>query len=156
MLSHGATPCPELLGKGENVGLLGACDGCGIELHGQASPRGTPLIAVRDAGQIGARPSISTFQSVGMGTISALDACVDGCERRWSSMLPGLPSSPKNSFFWSRASPNRTNSWVRPSNPDIWLPGPDCRPWASCSTLSCRSASLSTWYLLSLLLENSP
>ncbi len=85
MLSQGATPLdwPVVLGKGENIGLVGDCAGCGIELQGQASPRETPLMAVRDGGQIGARPLIKTFQSTGMGTIMTLEACVAGCERIW-------------------------------------------------------------------------
>jgi hypothetical protein len=80
MLSHVATlwDWAVLLGNGEKVGLAGVCDACGIDLHGQASPRDTPLMVVRDAGQIGASPLMRTFQSTGMGTISMLEACVDG------------------------------------------------------------------------------
>lgn len=83
MLSQGAMPFdwPVVLGKGEKVGLVGDWAGWGIELHGQASPSETPLIAVRDGGQIGAKPSIKTFQSTVRGTMITLDACVDGCER---------------------------------------------------------------------------
>jgi hypothetical protein len=89
MLSHGATPLawPVVLGKGEKVGLVGDCAGCGIELHGQASPRETPLMAVRDGGQIGARPFMRTFQRTGMGTMMTLEAWVEGCERMWSGEL---------------------------------------------------------------------
>lgn len=88
MLSHGAMPldCPVVLGKGENVGLDGDCAGCGIELQGQASPRGTPLIAVREGGQIEASPFMSTFHSTGRGTMITLEAWVDGCERMWSDL----------------------------------------------------------------------
>jgi hypothetical protein len=83
MLSHGAMPldCPVVLGKGEKVGLEGDCAGCGMELHGQASPRDTPFMAVRDGGQMGARPFMRTFQRTGRGTMITLDACVDGWER---------------------------------------------------------------------------
>src|SRR4051794_27053784 len=83
MLSHGAMPLdwPVVLGKGEKVGLEGDWAGWGMELHGQASPRDTPLMAVRDAGQMGARPLIRTFQRTGMGTMITLEACVDGWER---------------------------------------------------------------------------
>lgn len=86
MLSHGAMPLdwPVALGKGENVGLLGDCAGCGIELQGQASPSETPLMAVRDGGQMGLSPFMRTFQSTGMGTMITLEACVDGWERMWS------------------------------------------------------------------------
>lgn len=83
MLSHGATAgCPPLLGNGEKVGLLGGWVGWGIELQGQASPRETPLIAVREAGQIGIRPFRRTSHSTGSGTITVLEACVKGWERR--------------------------------------------------------------------------
>jgi hypothetical protein len=83
MLSHGATPFdwPVELGKGEKVGLEGDCAGCGIELQGQASPSETPLMAVRDGGQIGARPFMSTFQRRGIGTMITLEAWVEGWER---------------------------------------------------------------------------
>ena len=147
MLSHAATPFawPVVLGNGENVGLLGDCEGCGIELQGQASPRETPLMAVRDGGQMGARPFMRMFQSTGKGTMMTLDACVEGWERMWSvfwgqqsghrgcsrgnlpSMLPGRPSSPKNSLF-SKALPRRMSSCALPSMPAISLPGPDCSP----------------------------
>lgn len=50
-----------------------------MEWQGQASPRDTPLIAVRDWGQIGARPFMRTFHRVGMMTIGVDDACVEGC-----------------------------------------------------------------------------
>lgn len=90
------------------------CVGCeGITEQGHASPRGIPSICVREAGQMGARLSMRTFQSVGRGMIGTEEACVDGCERRKSvqsqckfhimgwlhvpSMLPGRASSPKTS-----------------------------------------------------------
>ena len=49
---------------------------------GQASPREVSSRFVRDGGQIGARPSMSTDQRVGRGTIGTEEACVVGCERR--------------------------------------------------------------------------
>lgn len=61
-------------GKGEKVGDEGEVDGCGIEEHGQASPRETPLMAVRLAGQMGARPFISMFQRTGMETMGVAAA----------------------------------------------------------------------------------
>lgn len=51
---------------------------CGMALHGQASPTDTPSICVLEDGQIDDRPSISTDQSVGKGTIGTDDARVDG------------------------------------------------------------------------------
>ena len=71
-------------GKGENVGEDGepAEGACGIEEHGQASPSDTPSMAVRLAGQIGARPVIRTFHRTGRITMGIEDACVVGCERR--------------------------------------------------------------------------
>ena len=65
---------PVELGNGEKVGLEGDCEGCGIELQGQASPRETPLMAVREGGQMGARPFMSTFHSTGIGTMITLEA----------------------------------------------------------------------------------
>jgi hypothetical protein len=61
-----------------------ACAGgeAGSEEQGQASPRGVPLICVRVDGQIGARPSMSTDQRVGRGTIGIDAACVVGCAKR--------------------------------------------------------------------------
>lgn len=80
MLSHGATPLdwPVVLGKGEKVGLVGDCAGWGMELQGQASPSETPLIAVRDGGQIGANPFIRMFHSTGSGTIMTLETWTAG------------------------------------------------------------------------------
>lgn len=49
---------------------------------GQASPMDVPSIVVREGGQIGARPSIKTDQSVGSRTIGTEDACVEGWEMR--------------------------------------------------------------------------
>jgi hypothetical protein len=69
-------------GKGENVGDVGDARVCGIDEQGQASPRETPLIAVRDAGQMGARPVMRTFQRTGRTTIGIEDACVVGCDNR--------------------------------------------------------------------------
>jgi hypothetical protein len=54
----------------------------GREEHGQASPRGVPLIDVRVAGQMGERPSIKTDQRVGSGTMGMEAACVVGWARR--------------------------------------------------------------------------
>lgn len=87
MLSHGWTPA-DVLGKGEKEGLeFEFCVGCGMELQGQASPRETPLMAVREAGQMGPRPFINTFQSTGIGTMMTLEAWVEGCERMWSGCV---------------------------------------------------------------------
>ena len=55
---------------------------CGIEEHGQASPRFTPSICVRVAGQTQERPFIRTVQSVGTVTTGTEAAWVVGCERR--------------------------------------------------------------------------
>ncbi len=49
---------------------------------GQASPREVESSVVREAGQIGERPSIKTDQSIGRGTIGMEDARVLGWERR--------------------------------------------------------------------------
>jgi len=51
----------------------------GMLERGQASPRGVPSIAVRDEGQIGARPSIRTCQRVGRITMGIEEAWVVGC-----------------------------------------------------------------------------
>jgi hypothetical protein len=71
-------------GKGEKVGEDGepAEGACGMEEHGHASPRDTSSMAVRLAGQIGARPVIRTFHRTGKMTIGIEDAWVVGCERR--------------------------------------------------------------------------
>lgn len=45
---------------------------------GQASPREVLSKVVRDGGQIGASPSISTDHSVGRGTMGIEEACVVG------------------------------------------------------------------------------
>ena len=54
----------------------------GMVLNLQASPMGWPSMTVREAGQIGARPSMSTFQRVVRGTMGTEEAWVDGCEMR--------------------------------------------------------------------------
>ena len=54
----------------------------GIVDRGQASPRAVPSIAVREEGQIGARPSIKTLHRVGRRTIGTDDIWVEGCEMR--------------------------------------------------------------------------
>ena len=54
----------------------------GIDLQGQASPKGVPAIEVREDGQMGARPSMRTVHKVGSGTIGTEDARVAGCDRR--------------------------------------------------------------------------
>lgn len=59
-----------------------ASGGEGIEEQGHASPRETPAICVRDAGQMDARPSVRTLQRVGTVMMGAEEAWVDGCERR--------------------------------------------------------------------------
>jgi hypothetical protein len=43
-------------------------------VRGQASPRLVPSMAVREAGQMGPRPSIRTLQRVGRGTIGTEEA----------------------------------------------------------------------------------
>ena len=50
----------------------------GRSVHFQASPIGTPSIWVRERGQIGENPSISTDHSVVIGTIGTDEASVDG------------------------------------------------------------------------------
>jgi hypothetical protein len=50
--------------------------------RGQASPREVLSKAVREAGQIGARPSIRTDQRVGRGTMGTEEAWVVGWEIR--------------------------------------------------------------------------
>ena len=50
----------------------------GIDLHGQASPRGTPAMVAREEGQMGARPSMRTSHRVGIGTTGTEEASVDG------------------------------------------------------------------------------
>lgn len=80
MDSHAAEP-ERALGKGEKLGPAEAV-GCGIEEHGQASPREIPLMAVREGGQIGAKPVIKTSQRVGRRTIGIEEACVEGWDKR--------------------------------------------------------------------------
>lgn len=58
---------------------------CGMALQGQASPRETPFMAVREGGQIGPRPFMRMFHRTGSGTMRMDCACVDGCDRRWSA-----------------------------------------------------------------------
>ena len=50
----------------------------GIDLHGQASPRETPAMVVREEGQMGARPSMRTSHRVGSGMIGTDETNVDG------------------------------------------------------------------------------
>lgn len=76
MDSQAAEP-ERALGKGEKLGPEDAA-GCGIVEQGQASPREMPLIAVREGGQIGAKPVIRTSQRVGRSTIGIEEACVEG------------------------------------------------------------------------------
>jgi hypothetical protein len=54
---------------------------CRVE-SGQASPREVASRVVREAGQIGARPSIKTDQRIGRGTMGMEEARVLGWERR--------------------------------------------------------------------------
>jgi hypothetical protein len=54
----------------------------GMVDKGQASPRGVPSIAVREEGQMGARPSMRTCQRVGRMTIGMEEAWVVGCWMR--------------------------------------------------------------------------
>ena len=53
-----------------------------MEEHGQASPRETPSIWVRDEGQILARPLMRTVHRVGTVMTGTEAACVVECERR--------------------------------------------------------------------------
>lgn len=74
----------DVFGKGLKLGPAPVGDeaGCGMDEQGQASPREMPLMAVLDCGQIGAKPDMSKFQSVGRGTIGIDEACVEGWARR--------------------------------------------------------------------------
>jgi hypothetical protein len=58
----------------------------GRDEQGQASPRGVPFTEARpdekEVGQMGARPSMRTVQSVGSGMMGTEEARVRGCERR--------------------------------------------------------------------------
>lgn len=78
MASQAAAEGPEELGKGEKPGEVGGWACCGIEEQGHASPSETPSMAVRDGGQIGPSPDMSTFHSVGRTTIGVEEACVVG------------------------------------------------------------------------------
>jgi hypothetical protein len=77
-------------GKGENVGdelevedmRCWGGGSWGIEEHGQASPSETPLMAVRDAGQMGASPDMRMFHNTGRMTTGVEEACVVGWARR--------------------------------------------------------------------------
>lgn len=69
------------LGNGEKLGPADGV-GCGIDEHGQASPREMPLMAVREGGQMGAKPVISMSQNVGTRTIGIDEACVEGWDSR--------------------------------------------------------------------------
>jgi hypothetical protein len=51
-------------------------------VRGQASPSDVLSMLVREAGQIGPRPSIKTDQRMGRGTMGMEDARVLGWERR--------------------------------------------------------------------------
>lgn len=50
----------------------------GIALQGHASPIDTPSICVREGGQIGERPSMRTFQRVGIKIIGTDETWVEG------------------------------------------------------------------------------
>ncbi len=54
----------------------------GMEAQGQASPRETPSICVREGGQTLARPLIRTDQRVGTVIMGTEEAWVEGWERR--------------------------------------------------------------------------
>ncbi len=83
MDSQAAAPGPDWeLGKGERPGELGCDTCCGMEEQGHAPPSETPSMAVRDGGQIGPSPVISTFQNTGRTTIGVEEACVVGCATR--------------------------------------------------------------------------
>lgn len=81
-------------GKGENLGELllveetrfcfswGGGGSCGMLEQGHASPRETPLMAVRDEGQMGAKPDIKTFHRTGRMTMGLDVAWVVGWSRR--------------------------------------------------------------------------
>lgn len=80
MDSQAAEPV-RALGKGEKLGPADAV-GCGIDEQGQASPREMPLMAVREGGQMGAKPVIKTSHRVGRDTMGIEEACVEGWDRR--------------------------------------------------------------------------
>lgn len=56
-------------------------DPAGRASQDQASPSGTPLIAVR-VGQMEERPSIRRFHRIGRGTMRTDDAWVAGCDSK--------------------------------------------------------------------------
>lgn len=84
MDSQGSVAGLDCCGKGENVGEPDTvrCWTWGIDEQGQASPREMPLMAVREAGQMGASPAIRTFHNTGRTTTGLDEACVVGWERR--------------------------------------------------------------------------
>ncbi|KAK5633509.1 hypothetical protein RRF57_009223 [Xylaria bambusicola] len=67
-------------GNGEKVGEPETVRCCtwGIDEQGQASPREMPFMAVREFGQIGARPAMRTFHNTGRTTTALEAACVVG------------------------------------------------------------------------------
>jgi len=65
-----------MVSQGRVVGVTGSV------LRGQASPREVPSMVVREAGQIGARPSMMTLQRVGRMTMGMEEAWVVGWEMR--------------------------------------------------------------------------
>lgn len=70
------------LGKGEKLGEEGGGTVWGMAEHDHASPRETPSMAVREAGQMGARPVMSRFHRTGRTTIGCDAACVEGCDNK--------------------------------------------------------------------------
>lgn len=80
-ISEYASHCVSLW-KGTRCSHGSEVEVVGMEESGQASPRETPSITVREAGQIGARPSIRTCQRVGIGTMRTDEAWVVGWEMR--------------------------------------------------------------------------
>ena len=80
--SHWAVGGPDEFGNGEKEGEAGVVACCGMDEQGQASPSETPLIVVRDSGQMAARPFMSTFHRTGRTTMGDDDACVVGWARR--------------------------------------------------------------------------
>ncbi len=71
-------------GNGEKVGEPEEvrCWTCGMDEQGQASPTEIPFMAVREVGQIGVRPAMSTFHNTGRTTTGLDEACVVGWARR--------------------------------------------------------------------------
>lgn len=70
--------------KGTIVSQRGVAASAGMVVKRHASPMDVPSTSVRDAGQIGARPSMRTLHKVGRGTIGTDAACVEGWEMRKS------------------------------------------------------------------------